>query len=159
MSAASPVIMGSAAPAAVEVLRPETVPAGQAQAPESDYRLVVLNALAEAGHRSVASMLEAGEWKLQGNEVLIAVSASATLVDMTLGADARRLAIATASGALGRAVKLKIIPGAVPLAAGAKLPAVHGSGRTRAEQEPVVRRMKEKFGAEIRTIIDYKNGR
>jgi hypothetical protein len=32
-------------------------------------------------------------------------------------------------------------------------------GRNRAEQEPVVRRMKEKFGAEIRTIIDYKEKR
>jgi len=32
----------------------------------------------------------------------------------------------------------------------------NGSGRARAEQEPVVQRMKEKFGAEIRTIIDYK---
>ena len=30
------------------------------------------------------------------------------------------------------------------------------AGRSRAEQDPIVRRMKEKFGAEIRTIIDYK---
>jgi len=35
-------------------------------------------------------------------------------------------------------------------------PPSNGSGRSRAEQEPIVRRMKEKFGAEIRTIIDYK---
>ena len=33
-------------------------------------------------------------------------------------------------------------------------------GRGRAEQDPVVRRMQEKFGAEIRTVIDYrKNGK
>ena len=35
----------------------------------------------------------------------------------------------------------------------------NGGGRGRAEQDPVVRRMKEKFGAEIRTIIDYKDKR
>jgi hypothetical protein len=35
----------------------------------------------------------------------------------------------------------------------------NGGGRGRAEQDPVVRRMQEKFGAEIRTIIDYKNKR
>ena len=32
-------------------------------------------------------------------------------------------------------------------------------GRSRAEQDPVVRRMQEKFGAEIRTVIDYRDKR
>ena len=32
-------------------------------------------------------------------------------------------------------------------------------GRGRAEQDPVVRRMQEKFGAEIRTVIDYREKR
>jgi hypothetical protein len=32
-------------------------------------------------------------------------------------------------------------------------------GRGRAEQDPVVQRMKEKFGAQIRTVIDYREKR
>jgi hypothetical protein len=32
-------------------------------------------------------------------------------------------------------------------------------GRSRAEQDAVVRRLQEKFGAEIRTVIDYKERR
>ncbi len=32
-------------------------------------------------------------------------------------------------------------------------------GRGRAEQDAVVRRLQEKFGAEIRTVIDYKEKR
>jgi hypothetical protein len=32
-------------------------------------------------------------------------------------------------------------------------------GRSRAEQDAVVRRMQEKFGAQIRTVIDYKEKR
>jgi hypothetical protein len=32
-------------------------------------------------------------------------------------------------------------------------------GRGRAEQDPVVRRMQEKFGAQIRTVIDYRDKR
>jgi hypothetical protein len=32
-------------------------------------------------------------------------------------------------------------------------------GRGRAEQDPVVRRMQEKFGAQVRTVIDYKDKR
>jgi len=33
------------------------------------------------------------------------------------------------------------------------------SGRSRAEQDVVVQRLREKFGAEIRTVIDYKEKR
>ena len=35
----------------------------------------------------------------------------------------------------------------------------NGGGRNRAEQDPIVRRIQEKFGAEIRTIIDYREKR
>ena len=103
-------------------------------------------------------MLDGGEWRVQGNELLITVASSATVIDMTLGADARRLAIATASGTAGRPLKLKVASGEVT-ASTASRPASNGNGRSRAEQDPIVRRMKEKFGAEIRTIIDYKEKR
>jgi len=105
------------------------------------------------------SMLEGGEWQVEGNELVIKVASSATVIDMTLGADARRLAIATASGVAGRALKLKVIPGDVVASAVTTRPSPNGSGRSRAEQDPIVRRMKEKFGAEIRTIIDYREKR
>jgi hypothetical protein len=91
---------------------------------------------------------------------------------MSLGPDARRLAIASASGVLGRAVKLKIIAGAAVAPTvvasneakrngNAKSGAMNSgaSGRSRAEQDAVVRRLQEKFGAEIRTVIDYKERR
>jgi hypothetical protein len=32
-------------------------------------------------------------------------------------------------------------------------------GRGRADEDPIVRRMREKFGAEIRTVIDYREKR
>jgi len=37
-----------------------------------------------------------------------------------------------------------------------KLRPSNGSARGRAEQDPIVQRMKEKFKAEIRTVIDYR---
>jgi hypothetical protein len=72
--------------------------------------------------------------------------------------EGKRLIIASASEILGRGVKLQILPGAAPVPANARksAPAPNGSSRGRAEQEPVVRRMMEKFGAEIRTVIDHK---
>jgi DNA polymerase-3 subunit gamma/tau len=107
----------------------------------------------------LVSMLEGGDWLIEGNELVIKVASSATVVDMTLGADARRLAIATASGVAGRALKLKVIPGNPTTNGATNRPSSNGGGRSRAEQDPIVRRMKEKFGAEIRTIIDYKERR
>jgi hypothetical protein len=80
---------------------------------------------------------------------------------MSVSADARRLTIAAASGVLGRAIKLQIVPGANTSSAPPKPTASYGNGssRARAEEEPVVRRMKEKFGAEIRTVIDYRKNK
>jgi len=73
-------------------------------------RNAVLQALKYGNQCILASMLELGEWGMDGNEVVIKVSESQTVVDMSLSADAKRLAIASASGILGRAVKLKIVP-------------------------------------------------
>jgi DNA polymerase-3 subunit gamma/tau len=162
------VVVGSTALAAVAEAAPEIAArpdrAREKQAVEPDevrdlVRDPVLNALAAGGHQMLVSMLDGGEWQVEGNELVIRVTSSATVIDMTLGADARRLAIATASGVAGRALKLKVIPGEVAPGAVTSRPASNGSGRSRAEQDPIVRRMKEKFGAEIRTIIDYKERR
>ncbi|MGA9787340.1 MAG: DNA polymerase III subunit gamma/tau [Candidatus Sulfotelmatobacter sp.] len=131
-------------------------------------RGAVLQALGDGNQRILASMLQDGEWTVEGNEVVIKVSESQTVVDMSVGADARRLAIASASGVLGRAIKLRIVAGATVASADGKSNGNAAessgtnsgiSGRGRAEQDAVVRRLQEKFGAEIRTVIDYKEKR
>jgi hypothetical protein len=50
-------------------------------------------------------------------------------------------------------VKLRVIPGGT--ASATPVVRSNGGGRTKAEQDPIVRKMQETFGAEIRTIIDY----
>jgi DNA polymerase-3 subunit gamma/tau len=151
------VVMGAAAPAVVPQPEPEELSElGISAVPTSqpvDLRNAVLNAL--AGQPMLLALLESGEWNVEGNELVIKVSSSASVIEMSLAADARRLVIATACGVLGRPVKLKVVPSGKP--PGTAGPArSNGGGRSRVEQDPVVRRMKEKFGAEIRTIIDYK---
>jgi DNA polymerase-3 subunit gamma/tau len=121
----------------------------------------VLQALSDANQRILVSMLSSGDWSVQGNELIIKVAESQTVVDMSLGPEGKRIAIATASGVCGRAMKLKLIPGATiqeKKNGGPKLAPGPG-GRSRAEQDPIVRRMQEKFGAEIRTVIDYRDKR
>jgi hypothetical protein len=119
----------------------------------------VLQALIDGNQRILVSMLESGEWSVKDNELVIKVAESQTVVDMSLGSEAKKLAIASASGVLGRAIKLKVVAGAAVAPQEKK----NGSqrapgpgGRGRAEQDPVVRRMQEKFGAQIRTVIDYR---
>src|SRR5208282_1143186 len=72
----------------------------------------VLQALADNNQRILVSMLSDGEWSVQGNDAVVKVSESQTVVDMSLGPEGKRLAIAAASGVLGRAVKLRVVPGA-----------------------------------------------
>ena len=76
---------------------------------------------------------------------------------MSVGADAKRLMIATASGALGRAGKAESgVRRIAQLRRTTGDTSAMEQAAGRAEQDPMVRRMKEKFGAEIRTIIDYQ---
>jgi DNA polymerase III subunit gamma/tau len=133
-----------------------SVPAFRSQpAPQLDeVRIAILNGLSNANQRMVVNLLEAGEWKLEGNEIVVKVAASAGMIDMSVGADAKRVAIATASGVLGRAARFKVLPGGTSTTPAPRAP--QAGGRTRAEQDPIVRRMQEKFGAEIRTIIDQQ---
>ena len=188
-----PVIMGSAAPATAQQPDADPVSdrrdlasyvsadAATVQAPQpaeqplplltthtpedqiEKLRAAVLQALADGNQNFLASLLSGGEWSVQGNELVIKIAESQTVLDMSLGNDAKRLAIASASGVLGRAVKLKVVPGASvvsqPKRNGGPPSSSGVGGRGRAEQDPVVRRMREKFGAEIRTVIDYRDKR
>jgi DNA polymerase-3 subunit gamma/tau len=152
------------------VAPPQTQPSpSPAQSdPLEKLQSAVLQALADGNQRILVSMLEAGEWSVQANEVIIKIAESQTVIDMSLSPEARRLAIASASGVLGRAVKLRVVPGSPVAPEGkrngssarpANSNANPGTGRSRAEHDPVVQRMREKFGAEIRTVIDYKEKR
>jgi len=151
------VVMGAAAPAIV--LQEDESPVANAPAsfPIEDLRNAVLNAL--AGQPMLGSLLESGDWCIEGNELVITVPASSGVIEMSLSADAKRIIIATASGAMGRPARLKVTPSGKPPAAASAPRSNGGSGRSRVEQDPIVRRMKEKFGAEIRTVIDYKDKR
>ena len=182
-SSANVVIMGSAAPAIAES-SPEPDPiasgatGGSPVQPGERARLsanprergtevnseflrdAVLNAL--GNQPMLVSLLENAEWRLEGNALTAKAAASSTMIEMSFTADARRVASAAASGLAGRPIKMLVEPDGAPQAKSAprrsssKGSASNGSARSRAEQDPIVQRMQEKFGAEIRTVIDYR---
>jgi len=153
-AAANLVIMGSAAPAVSEIA-PEPAAAATTTVTAEALRDCVLSALSQ--QPMLVSMLEAAQWALEGNSLVARVAASNTMIEMSFTADARRVASAAASGLAGKPIKMLVQPaGTLQSVSPARRPASNGSARSRAEQDPVVRRMREKFGAEIRTVIDYR---
>ena len=103
-------------------------------------------------------MLELGEWKLNGSELLVQVSESPTIVELSLTDAAQRMLNQFSSAAAGRAIKVKVAGGATATAAPKPQRSSAGgsSARARAAQDPLVRHMLDKFGAEIRTVVDQK---
>jgi len=178
-----PIIMGSAAP--VTQREPEPVferrdaagyvststperPAGahtqESTAPLEKLQTAVLQALTDNHQNLLVALLSEGEWQVQAGEVVIRIAEPQSVVDMALSNDARGIAIASASGVLGRPVRLQVVAGTIvdpaqPKSNRPPLPVSTAGARGRAEQDPVVRRMQEKFGAEIRTVVDYREKR
>src|SRR5271166_1494874 len=122
-------------------------------------RNVVLAALEDAGQRVLAHNLDEGEWSLRGSELSVKVGISQVLIDVALGPEPKRIIQAALSKATGRPLKFKMVSSGTPVAAkpAAPRPANGAGARGRAQADPVVQRMQEKFGAEIRTVIDQKD--
>ncbi len=127
--------------------------------PDADLRATVLSELETQGQRALACLLEPGEWSLTASEVVVRVTGSAKMIETALRPEVRRMADAAASRAAGRPVKLRVEVLNGPPTAAPPPPAGNGaSHRERASEDPIVRRMQEKFGAEIRSVIDHRKG-
>jgi len=119
----------------------------------------VLAELEKAGHKMLASTLESGSVTLKGNELIVSIAQTAAVIDLMMSAEPKRLANAAASAAVGRPVKVNVVSGTPsPTNGGAAAvrPRNGASARSRAAEDPIVQRMREKFGAEIRTVIDHR---
>jgi DNA polymerase-3 subunit gamma/tau len=130
------------------------VAVAEQSAPSNDLAGRVLHDL-EGKHGMLAHHLEQGEWRVDEAEVVVRTAASAKMLEMLLVPEARKIINAAASAALGRPVKVQVVGGAAN-GNSAPAPAPARPGRSRASEDPVVRRMQQKFGAEIRTVIDHK---
>jgi DNA polymerase III subunit gamma/tau len=136
----------------------------EAPDPSDDPERILAVVLAELGktgnHATLATMLEGGSALLQENELAITVARTASFIGLAMTAEARQVANAAASAAAGRFLKVNVLSGGGAQAnpAAAPSPVRNGTGaRGRAAEEPVVQRMRERFGAEIRTVIDHRD--
>ena len=125
----------------------------------------VVAELENAGHSSPAMILEKGTAVIEGQELIVSVVEKAVVVNLMFLPEPMRVANTAASAAAGRPLKLKVVSGAegngngssaVPHPANGAAKNGGASARSRAADDPVVQRMQEKFGAEIRSVIDHR---
>jgi hypothetical protein len=112
------------------------------------------------GGENLAATLAEGSAVIQGNEIIVSVPRPASVIPFIINVDQRQMANAAAAAAAGRPLKMTLVGGAKSQANGAAPAIVRPrdvvSARSRAADDPVVQRMREKFGAEIRTVIDHR---
>jgi DNA polymerase-3 subunit gamma/tau len=125
-------------------------------------RSALVGVLETRGQDTAAGLLAAGEWKLEGNQISLRLALSEKVIDLSLSVDAKRLLTQEASRLCGRAMKLSVSGGGTPQ----NVPVErisngngHGAGgaRQRAAEDPIVTRMQQKFGAEVRTVVDLRH--
>ena len=120
----------------------------------------ILSELESAGHKMLASVLETGSVALENNELVITVEQPASVVNLMMGPQPKQIANAAATSAAGRVLKVNVKSGVAQTGNGSAPPPRvvrnGSSARSRAVEDPVVQRMQEKFGAEIRTVIDHR---
>jgi hypothetical protein len=127
-------------------------------------REAVLQAMEAGGSQMLVHALEEGEWSDAGNLVSIQVEMSESMIELSYTREQERLSNQAATRVAGRAVKVRLVGGAAssvevkPRRSGAEQNASPAGSsesiKTRAAGEPVVQRMMEKFGAEIRIVMD-----
>jgi hypothetical protein len=114
------------------------------------------------GGDNLAATLAEGTVTIQGNELIVTLAKPASVIPFLISADQKQAANAAATAAAGRPLKLTLVGGAQPHAHGNPPPTIArprngASARSRAAEDPIVQRMREKFGAEIRTVIDHRD--
>ena len=160
VSGSSALAMGTVA-AAAPAIAAEPVASTDLSLPK--LQAGILTALEEASHRTPAERLEEGDWKVQGTELVIAVPVSEKLLGMVFSPDVRKIINSAAAAVAAGPLKVTLQSSGTGNGNGntAKAPISRmGNGlgaRARASEDPIVKRMQEKFGAEIRTVIDYRD--
>ena len=150
--------VGSAV-AVAEIAPPTAAPASEFSIPA--IRDAVLNELETAGQNVLVHTLETAVWAANAGEITVKVALSPAMIDLSMGPEVKKIVTAAVNQAAGRPLKFSLVGGADPATLAKPAPRMTAgpSARSRAMQHPLVNYMQEKFGAEVRTVIDKKEER
>jgi DNA polymerase III subunit gamma/tau len=163
VKAPMPFLVGAAVPeeaieeAPASVVRQETTSV-PGDAPSVDaLRGAVVQALADGGHNSAATLLGAANWVLDAGNLRIEVAGlGKKMLALTVNQAAEKI-IRAELQKVGGPGRFMVVPGEGG-AAGAPVAAVPlaGSVQEEAVNHPLVRRAKEIFNAEVRSVVDLR---
>jgi DNA polymerase III subunit gamma/tau len=106
-----------------------------------------------------ADALADAVWTVTNGEVQVQTELSKTMLSMVINSETEKLVKSALREAGAGALKLVLLPG-VKAAAAPKKPraAKSGSAQAKAMEHPIVQRAQTLFNAEIRTVIDLRDG-
>ena len=121
-------------------------------------RNAVLEALTNGGHSTAATLLDSGQWTLDGASVKIAVPIKATMIRLTFNAAAEKL-IRQGLTQAGAPSRFLIVPGEGAVAPGGQRTAraPQGSIDHEARTNPLVLEAQTLFQAEIIAVVDLRS--
>ncbi len=121
-------------------------------------REAIVAALATAGHSSAAQLLGAGEWKLDGASVSVAVPGMGKkMLSLTVNAAAEKI-IRQELQRLGAPARFLVATGAGTVPAVIAPPVVPAGGvQEAALAHPLVKLAQEIFKAEVRSVVDLRH--
>jgi DNA polymerase-3 subunit gamma/tau len=154
---AAPVRPVEVTPAPVVVAAPQVVVAGSA----AEFQRVAIEALQRvARQETAADALEDATWTVEGDEIRVQMEVSKTMLPMVVNAEAEKVVRAALRESGSGALKLVLLPGSGATSAAAKKPraATSGSMQAKALEHPIVQQAQRLFDAEIRTVIDLREG-
>ena len=137
---------------------PASEPQTNAEFTVDSLREVVLEQVSKGEQKMLADTLATAQWALSGTEVTVTFPMSPKMLDITMTPELKRTISTAMSRAAGTAIRLRPVSGGVDMKPVQSATRANGgpSVRTRAAEDPIVKRMMEKFGAEIRTVIDHR---
>jgi DNA polymerase-3 subunit gamma/tau len=129
-------------------------------APSLDaIRDAVCRALDSEGHNTAAAQLLSGNWTVQGSTIQVELPMRKTMLALTINADAEAIC-RKAMRAIGATQKITFVPsenGAASAAPARSPGPIAGSAQSAALDNPLVRKTKELFKADIRSVLDLRD--
>jgi DNA polymerase-3 subunit gamma/tau len=107
---------------------------------------------------TAADALADAEWTVVDGEVRVQTELSKTMLPMVVNAEAEKLVKAALRDVGAGALKLVLLPGVKTATTKKPRVAKSGSAQAKAMEHPIVQRAQTLFNAEVRTVIDLRDG-
>jgi DNA polymerase III subunit gamma/tau len=107
---------------------------------------------------TAADAMADAEWTVLDGEVRVQTEISKAMLSMVINADAEKLIKSALREAGAGALKLVLLPGVKTATVKKPRTAKSGSAQAKAMEHPIVQRAQTLFNAEVRTVIDLRDG-